>query len=588
MDNNRLLSKPIAYLLFCFLGVLFFFCFLTEGELARQRNILWTWGCFAKTLGISLLAGGGLGAVVCFGICRWCGYGIGDGASEGQGKRMARFGGWLLGRTKGEKGWGKVFGVSMALTFCAWLPVFLAYFPAICAYDAVYQTGQIVENSYIDHHPIFHTLLIRCAMMFGGNVLGSINRGIGCYTLCQMVLLASAFAFGIAMLWRRSVRRIWLGLVQLFCMFHPFHWYMSVSMTKDTVFAAFFLIQLTAFCEMMSGGKDMDKHRKHGMELLFFTAAVGMILFRNNGKYAFLVLIVFLLAVVLFGKRRRFWGRTLLWSLGALAVGMVLLQMVFRITDAEQGDRREMLSIPIQQLARTMLYHGGVGVLEEDDNTMEEADKALVNDFILNEAYRNYRPDFADPVKSNTNTYVARYRTGEFIDTYIRLFLRYPGDFLNAALAVNAGYLYPGDVSHAYVNAQEGQAAGGGYIQTRWEEGTLNSRGIYKESKWPGLFEAMERWADENAYLKLPVLKYLFVPGVVIWLYLLLLGSRLVKREFGLCMPLLLVLGYFLTLLLGPTVQLRYIYPVMIAFPFMLLWQETGEVKCSGGDEDDR
>lgn len=201
-----------------------------------------------------------------------------------------------------------MFGVSMALTFCAWLPVFLAYFPAICAYDAVYQTGQIVENSYIDHHPIFHTLLIRCAMMFGGNVLGSINRGIGCYTLCQMVLLASAFAFGIAMLWRRSVRRIWLGLVQLFCMFHPFHWYMSVSMTKDTVFAAFFLIQLTAFCGMMSGGKDMDKHRKHGMELLFFTAAVGMILFRNNGKYAFLVLIVFLLAAVLFGKRRRFWG----------------------------------------------------------------------------------------------------------------------------------------------------------------------------------------------------------------------------------------------------------------------------------------
>lgn len=586
MDNHRLLSKPIAYLLFCFLGMLFLFCFLTEGELAGQGNILWTWGCFARILGISLLAGGGLGAVVCFGIFRWCGYGIGDGASEGQGKRKGRFGGWLLGRTEGKKGWGKVFGVSMALTFCAWLPVFLAYFPAICAYDAVYQTGQIVENSYIDHHPIFHTLLIRCAMMFGENVLGSINRGIGCYTLCQMVLLAAAFAFGIAMLWRRSVRHIWLVLVQLFCMFYPFHWYMSVSMTKDTVFAAFFLIQLTALCEMMSGGKDMGRHGKHGVELLFFTAAVGMVLFRNNGKYAFLVLIVFLLLAVLFGKRRRFWGRTLLWSLGALAVGVVLLQMVFRITDAEQGDRREMLSIPIQQLARTMVYHGGVGVLAEDDNTMEEGDKALVNDFILNEAYRNYRPDFADPVKSNTNTYVARYRTGEFIDTYLRLFLQYPGDFLNAALAVNAGYLYPGDVSHAYVNAQEGQAAGGGYIQTRWEEGTLNSRGIYKASKWTGLFEAMERWADENAYLKLPVLKYLFVPGVVIWLYLLLLGSRLVKREFGLCMPLLLVLGYFLTLLLGPTVQLRYIYPVMIAFPFMLLW--PGEVKCSEGGEDDR
>ncbi len=636
MEKNRLLSKPIAYLLFCFLGALFMFCLLTEGDLARQGNILWTQGYLVRTLGISLLAGGGLGAVICFCIYKWNVHGyvleqrmaierkgevaggkvigdetfrekaLGDGSAD-------RLGVWLLGRTKGEYGWGKVFRVSMALSFCAWIPAFLAYFPAICAYDVVYQTGQIVENYYIDHHPIFHTLLIKCAMMLGENVLGSMNRGIGCYTLCQMLFLASAFAFGIAMLWRRNIRRIWLGLAQLFCMCYPFHWYMSVSMTKDTVFAAFFLIQLTALCEMMCGhksktgceamndGKSKKSHKdvckNIGMELLFFIATVGMVLFRNNGKYAFLVFIVFLAAAVLLGKKRRFWGRLLLWSLGALVTGVVLLQTVFQIMDAEQGDRREMLSIPIQQLARTMVYHGGVGVLAEDDNTMKEADKALVNDFILNEAYRNYRPDFADPVKSNTNTYVARFRAGEFIGTYLGLFLQYPGDFLNAALAVNAGYLYPGDISHAYINAQEGQAAGGGYVQTRWEEETLNSRGIYKASKWPGLFEVMEQWADENAYLTLPVLKYLFVPGVVIWLYLLLLGSRLVKREFGLCMPLLLVLGYFLTLLLGPTVQLRYIYPVMIAFPFLLLWpgkscglsqQSSVEITCSEGGEDDR
>ena len=137
------------------------------------------------------------------------------------------------------------------------------------------------------------------------------------------------------------------------------------------------------------------------------------------------------------------------------------------------------------------------------------------------------------------------------------------------------------------MNAQEGQAAGGGYVQTRWEEETLNARGIYKDTKWQGLFDAMEKWADDNAYLRLPVLKYFFVPGVVIWLYLLLLCRGIMLGKMRRCMPLVLVLGYFLTLFLGPTVQLRYIYPVMIAFPFLMLW--TGERLrdglCEGGKD---
>nr|MDE6949933.1 hypothetical protein [Lachnospiraceae bacterium] len=71
-------------------------------------------------------------------------------------------------------------------------------------------------------------------------------------------------------------------------------------------------------------------------------------------------------------------------------------------------------------------------------------------------------------------------------------------------------------------------------------------------------------------YLQIPLFKYLFVPGVWIWLYLLLAGWYLINRRFAKCIPLALVFGYFLTLLLGPAVQLRYLYPVMAVFPFLL------------------
>ena len=142
-----------------------------------------------------------------------------------------------------------------------------------------------------------------------------------------------------------------------------------------------------------------------------------------------------------------------------------------------------MLSMPIQQLARCMLFHGGVGELEQDDGTMDEASKALINDFLLDEGYRFYRPEISDPVKNHTNTYVVRYRSAEFVGTYLRLLGMYPGDLINAAYAVNAGYFYLGDVTHAVVN-QNGRDRGLGYVQTRWVEDELNPRGIYKDSKW--------------------------------------------------------------------------------------------------------
>ena len=133
----------------------------------------------------------------------------------------------------------------------------------------------------------------------------------------------------------------------------------------------------------------------------------------------------------------------------------------------------------------------------------------------------------------------------------------------------NAGFLSPFDTTHADVNRVEGRA-GLSYVQTRWEEDTLNDRGIYKDSKWPWLFEQLESWAENNSYLRTPVLKYLFVPGSYLWLYLALAAVLVIVDRKRFCLPLAIVAGYYGTMLFGPTVQMRYVYPVMLALPYVL------------------
>ena len=564
MQEKKILPRRKGVVLLSVLGCLFVFFAKTEKDLASAGNILWTAGYIGSTLLWTVVLGCLLGFLGTWVVHRlWNRAQTAEDTGKKQAAWYARLSAWLQRRSGVQ-----IFFGSLLFLLLAWLPVYLAYYPGICAYDAPVQTGQIMEHYYFDHHPIVHTLFLQGMLWLGSHIFGSVNAGMAFYTAVQMLLLSGSMAYGMLVLHHRKTAAGWQLAIQLLGMFFPFHWYMSVSMTKDTVFSVFLLLQLVSLADLL--WEDRNAWRPGIRDLLFALGTVGMILFRNNGKYAMIVLLAFTFLTFCFGKKaRKLWGRLLVVCGAAFCVGLFVLSAVFSVTHAEQGDRREMLSMPIQQLSRCMIYHGGVSVLAEDDNTMDAADKALINDFILDEAYRDYDPGIADPVKRHTNTYVARYRSGEFIRVYLHLLTQYPGDMINAALATNAGFLSPFDTTHADVNRVEGRA-GLSYVQTRWEEDTLNDRGIYKDSKWPWLFEQLESWAENNSYLRTPVLKYLFVPGSYLWLYLALAAVLVIVDRKRFCLPLAIVAGYYGTMLFGPTVQMRYVYPVMLALPYVL------------------
>lgn len=58
-------------------------------------------------------------------------------------------------------------------------------------------------------------------------------------------------------------------------------------------------------------------------------------------------------------------------------------------------------------------------------------------------------------------------------------------------------------------------------------------------------------------------MKYLFVPGSYLWLYLALAAVLVIVDRKRFCLPLAIVAGYYGTMLFGPTVQMRYVYPVI-------------------------
>ena len=525
-DGERIFSNKISIVLYGLIGFLFTFFVKSEWDLSRTGNIIWNTSYVLRLLALCVL--GALVFLLLILIIR---------------KIFRRLNVSVRRSGKRPKS-STVLFVSFALITLSFIPFFLAYFPGICAYDLSIQLGQITGNSYNDHHPIFHTLLIKLSL--------SLTGGLWLYTLMQLLLLAFSLAF---IVYTLDVHDLPLWAVILVCLhfcLNLFNGYMAVSITKDTVFASFLLLFICAFFLLM-------KEWKIRRFVLLLLSGIGVCIFRNNGKFAFSVCILALFLACIFVKRKRkLYLKLFIGTACSLIVSLAMLKAVFVITDAVSLDKREMLSVPIQQLARTAVY-------EKENLTSEE--QALIDDFILYEAYENYNPVISDPVKGKTNTYIVRYETSRFLKIYSELLKKYPGDYINATLSLIGGYVSPLDETFRMMEV-DGQTVTRNYIQYACTVDRFD--GIETEhSLWPALKEKLDDFALNDGFMK-PVIKIFYIPGIYLWIYLYIFARVIEKRNFSVLFPVILMLAFFGTLLLGPTMHLRYIYPAMIALPTFL------------------
>lgn len=455
----------------------------------------------------------------------------------------------------------QAFYISLGINIAVYIPFYLAYFPGIMAYDFPIQMEQIFTSAYNTHHPLFHTLLLEGCIRLGELIFASQNAGIALYTALQLIMLSVAFAYMMYTFFELKARIIGKLLLEVFFILYSFNGFMSVSITKDVIFTGFLIIYICSLILLLNG------KNKKCYEALMITGALGVCIFRNNGLYALIVVVIAeLVACMAVSEKRKLYVRILIESMGSLAVALILLKGISTVTNATEGDKREMLSVPIQQIARVMVYHG-------DEVTLDE--KNLIDNFILYEAYNDYNPVISDPCKGKTNTSIILQDTSRFIKTYFSLFKKYPGDYVNAFLALIGGYVSPLDQSFREMEV-DGKVITRNYIQyasTYSDEAYGDD--IHEASLLPGLKARMDAYALNDGFYK-PVIRLIYIPGMILWIYLLIFADAVDKRDGKRIIPLMFVAGFFLTLFLGPTMHLRYLYPLIAVLPVFFV-RKTNE-----------
>lgn len=446
-----------------------------------------------------------------------------------------------------------IYGILMLL---CWLPCYLAYYPGIFSYDIEFQTMEILgDMAYSRFHPPLHTFLWSLCL--------SAEQGTGfnalvLYSLIQMCLFATAFTYVLYFMIKKNCHT-WLILASfLFFALNPVIALFSFIPVKDallTVFFVFFCVELCFFAEQP------ETHAKNipaNVRLILF----GLLccLLRNNVVYALVPTFICIFFLV-----KEQWKRILLWF-GCILLGYFLINgPLYTALGIEEGNSREMLSVPMQQIAYVV-------VCNEASLSTEELTQ--INEYIPTENLSAlYNPRFADPVKNTFITEAFNENPSKFINLWWHLFIKYPEDYVVSFLNLHIPYWYP-DANSVDMFSQRA------YIETTVPDIPLTDYVVIRDSKLPGLYAQYEKIASYERFKTLPVISNLFSISLPVWILLFGITVLVAGKEKKAIVPFLPSLFLWCTFILGPVSNLRYLLPIIVLYPIfaaMILKSSNGK-----------
>lgn len=457
----------------------------------------------------------------------------------------------------------QVWLFNSGVIFLCWLPIFLAYYPSVFAYDAEGQLYQVIAHDYSTHHPLLHTLFLGAFFKLGDKLHGSYPAGMAVHSVVQMIMMAAVFGYTIAYLYRKGVSSFLRNALLIFYALFPTNSVLAISTTKDVLFSALVLLYTISLHGIVmrqkcgSAGDGVDGSMGcNRVWFLYVLWAVLLLLFRNNAVYAFILSVpcVFWGMYRMKGRVCGEWKRYLICTLAALVLFVAGSVSLKAVTGAHNGSPREMLSIPLQQMARTRV---------EAEQTLtpemqQEVEKYLPAEWV----FAAYNPYLADPVK---NRAVVHDDPAGLIKTWIKLGINHPQIYIDAFLDNSIGYWFIEDRTHAQIYGI-GTESGFGYLST--DNRTMPAGcEITEHSYLPGLRVFMERIVSDNGYQNVPMIRLIFAPAFYWWMLCMYMAVVIYRRKYGLLLPVVFLVIYYMTLLLSPTVLIRYMYPFVVTVP---------------------
>lgn len=429
----------------------------------------------------------------------------------------------------------KFYWVTVGLILVSYMPTYLACYPGLGIYDGPCQLGQLTT-----HHPLLHTLLIRFCEKSARWLHW--ESWLVPYSLIQMCVLACCLSYAVLCLKRWAFSGIYISIMIAWICLFPMNALMSITSTKDTLFAALFLLLICELGKMMYSPEDYfngDRKKYHSIQYCVICFLVCA--FRNNGVYVLIGMLPVMAVCV-----KRYWKKIATLSLIVIAGYFVYSGPLMNVLGIPQGDKKEALTVIIQPMART--YHWQYEALQEEDR---EAIRQLFGG-----VDPWYEAHISDAPKSQFHTEVFLDHLWLYLRLYGKLGIQFPKEYADALLANTYGNWYPHEI----------------LPDDTCYRFYFEFPGLSPEeygSKLPGYYTFLQKLSRESSYLNVPFLYLFFCTGIVFWIVSFLIGVIVIRKEYRKMIYFAPAIFLFITIMLGPVALMRYTYPLMVSVPVL-------------------
>ncbi len=456
--------------------------------------------------------------------------------------------------------------MTSAVILVFWVPILILFYPGVTTFDGVNQLYQYsnpaptwystmlewVDAEFIDHHPVFDTLVYGAFVYGAGGLFGSQNAGMFCLTLFQALLGACALGGSICYLERLGVPAPVRLVSVLFAALFPLFPINAATMLKDTLHAPFFLLFAVLFVELCrTKGRSLQSPR---VLVGLCVVAILCALTKKTGLY---VAVPSLLIAGIVYRKARIWIAAAVPALVAVVLVPCLVYPL--LGGVASGGRQEMLALPFQQTTTVALEAA-------DDVTADEV--ATIDRVLdLEKAKTKYSNDLADGAKNSFRRSATASDMLAYLGVWAAQGVRHPDLYLKSMLLCSGSMLVPSEQLTIYTGM--GNKANKYFTE---KSASIGQSFVCSLERPAELADAVESYNSGFTTVATgnPITAFFFSKGLWGgWLPIFCILVALIldrKRAFWL-FPIVLAV---LMLVLCPVDDARYVFPMLYCAPLLV------------------
>jgi len=126
------------------------------------------------------------------------------------------------------------------------LYLYLCRYPGCLSPDSIWQMEQVLGvKPYSNHHPFWHTILIKGIVDLGMLLFHDLNAAVALYSTIQVLFFAACCSYTVTTMWQCGISKGWIFFAFILYAFTPYHLAFNITMRKDVVFGCAALLFVT-------------------------------------------------------------------------------------------------------------------------------------------------------------------------------------------------------------------------------------------------------------------------------------------------------------------------------------------------------